>query len=42
MQIDVETLNALLALLTKEIIKYPTDSKESMALFTFKEILTNG
>ena len=42
MKIDIETLNAVIALLTKEIIKYPADSKESLALFTFKEILTNG
>ena len=37
--VDVETLNQVLALLEKEIMSYPAGSKESLALWKFKEIL---
>ncbi len=40
MTIDVETINAVLRILTAEILKYPPDSAESIALWKLKERLT--
>ena len=37
---DVETVNAILKLLDEEIAKYPPESPESIALWKFKERLS--
>jgi len=37
---DVETVNEILKLLDEEIAKYPPGSEASIALYKFKELLS--